>query len=188
VKRISPRRTQVSADGEGLASHAGSMLPHEIADRMGLTRALSRELRDVFPRQPEHDPGAVLRDLAVMLVDGGDCLGDLGALREHPDLFGSAASDATAWRIIERLGTTGLEPLRQARGEARVCAWECGTAPKRIILDMDATLITAHSEKEGAAPTTSMGLDFIRCRHPGWRQRGPLWKAAAWERRRQRCW
>lgn len=39
----------------------------------------------------------VVRDLAVTLADGGDCLSDLCVLRDHPDLFGGVASDATAW-------------------------------------------------------------------------------------------
>lgn len=160
VKRTSPRRAQVSADGEGVVSHAGSLLPHELADRTGLTRALSRGLAGLFPHQRKHDPGAVIRDLAVSLVDGGDCLSDLGVLREQPDLFGTVASDPTAWRMIERLGQHGLEPLRQARAEARARAWAWGAAPQRIVLDMDATLLTAHSEKEGAAPTYKRGFGF----------------------------
>jgi hypothetical protein len=43
-----------------------------------------------------HEPGRVARDLAVMLADGGDCLADLGALRDQGVLFGEVASDATA--------------------------------------------------------------------------------------------
>ena len=160
VKRTSPRRPQVSADGEGVVSHAGSLLPHELADRTGLTLALSLGLADVFPQQRRHDPGAVLRDLAVSLVDGGDCVSDLGVLREQPDLFGTVASLPTAWRMIERLGRHGLEPLRHARAAARARAWAWGAAPQRIVLDMDATLLTAHSEKEGAAPTYKRGFGF----------------------------
>ncbi len=47
-------------------------------------------------RRSAHDPGVVLRDLAVMLADGGKCLSDLGAVRDQLDLFGNVASDATA--------------------------------------------------------------------------------------------
>jgi hypothetical protein len=134
VKRTSRRRPQVSADGEGVVSRAGSLLPHELADRTGLTRALSRGRANVFPHQRQHDPGVVLRDLAVSLVDGGDCVSDLGVLREQPDPFGTVASTPTAWRMIERLGQSGLEPLRQARAEARARAWAWGAAPQRIVL------------------------------------------------------
>ena len=47
-------------------------------------------------RRSRHDPGRTLRDLAVMVADGGDCLADLSALRDQPALFGEVASDATA--------------------------------------------------------------------------------------------
>jgi hypothetical protein len=44
----------------------------------------------------------VLRDLAVMLADGWDCLSDLATLRDQPELFGQVASTPTAWRVVER--------------------------------------------------------------------------------------
>jgi hypothetical protein len=47
---------------------------------------------------PEHSPGCVVRDLAVMLVDGGDALCDLGTVRDQRALFGPVASDSTAYR------------------------------------------------------------------------------------------
>jgi hypothetical protein len=70
------------------SGHSGTALLHETADRLGLTRALSRGLAAAFPHCRQHDPGSVVRDLAVMLADGGDCLSDLCVLRDHPDLFG----------------------------------------------------------------------------------------------------
>jgi hypothetical protein len=45
----------------------------------------------------------VLRDLAVMLADGGDCLADLGVLRDQLSVFGAVASDSTAYGVIERI-------------------------------------------------------------------------------------
>ena len=60
-------------------------------------------------------PGRVHRDLAVMLADGGECLSDLGALRDQADLFGRVASDATAWRVIDALDGERLERVRAAR-------------------------------------------------------------------------
>jgi hypothetical protein len=38
--------------------------------------------------------------------------------------------------------------------------WKLAGSPKRLILDLDATLITAHSEKEGAAGTYKRGFGF----------------------------
>jgi hypothetical protein len=161
VKRTKlPRRPQISADGDGVANHAGSLLVHELADRLGLTGALSRVCAPAFRDVRTHDPGMVLRDLAVMIADGGDCLSHLCTLRDQPDLFGSVASHATAWRVIDRLEQVGLPALDAARAEARRRAWAAGLQPKRITLDLDSTLVTAHSEKEGAAPTYKRGFGF----------------------------
>ena len=43
--------------------------------------------------------------------------------------------------------------MRRARAEARGHAWDHGVRPKHITLDFDATLVTAHSEKQDAAGT-----------------------------------
>jgi Transposase DDE domain group 1 len=65
---------EVTADGAGLVSHAGSALLGQVADQLGLTRALSTRLRVLKQRRRGHDPGRVIRDLAVMLADGGECV------------------------------------------------------------------------------------------------------------------
>src|SRR5450755_1012559 len=90
----------VTADGTGVVGHAGSVLVAGVADRVGLTRALWAAMAPSRERRSAHDPGVVLRDLAVMLADGGDCLADLGACREQPDLYGNVASGSTAFRVI----------------------------------------------------------------------------------------
>jgi hypothetical protein len=152
----------VMSDGDGLVSHAGAGLLAEAADRLGLTDALSRGLAGVRERRGKHDPGRVVRDLAVMLADGGDCLSDLRAVRDQQSLFGPVASDATAFRVIDRIAGDGalLGALRAARARARAHAWNAGAAPGRIIIDIDATLIAAHSEKDGAAGTFKRGFGF----------------------------
>jgi Transposase DDE domain group 1 len=161
VKRTKlPRHPLISADGEGVANHAGGLLLQEVADRLGLTRALSRACAAAFQDVRVHDPGTVLRDLAVMIADGGDCLADLCTLRDQPDLFGTVASDATAWRVIDRIEQVGLSALDVARAEARRSAWAAGLQPERITLDLDSTLVTSHSEKEGAAATYKRGFGF----------------------------
>ena len=153
---------EVTPDGEGLVSHAGAALLSEAADRLGLTRALSRGLAGMRERRGGHDPGRVVRDLAVMLADGGDCLSDLRAVRDHEPLFGKVASNATAFRVIDQVATDPqlLGALRAARAWARENAWNAGAAPGRVIIDIDATLITAHSEKDGAAGTFKGGFGF----------------------------
>lgn len=152
----------VTADGEGLVSHAGTALLSQVADRSGFTKALSRELAPMRERRAGHDPGHVLRDLAVMLADGGEALTDLGAIREQAPLFGAVASDSTAYRALERIAERPelLDGLRAARKQAREHVWGLGLAPERVTIDLDATLLGAHSEKEGAAGNFKGGFGF----------------------------
>jgi hypothetical protein len=104
----------------------------------------------------------VIRDLAVMLADGGECVSDLGAVRDQEALFGAVASDSTAFRIIDRIASEPglLDALRAAHARARERFWELDGAPQRLTIDVDATLITAHSEKENAAGNYKGGYGF----------------------------
>jgi hypothetical protein len=153
----------VAADGTGLVSHAGSALLAQVADKLGVTRALSRRLAGLKARRRGHDPGRVIRDLAVMLADGGECVADLGAVRDQEALFGAVASDSTAFRVIDRIASApgGLQLLRAAHARARERFWELAGAPERLTIDVDATLITAHSEKEQAAGNYKGGYGFF---------------------------
>src|SRR5438128_2652602 len=151
---------QIVADADWLTSRAGTALLVGLADRVGLTGALSSAMAGVRRRRSRHDPGRTLRDLAVMIADGGDCLADLGALRDQATLFGDVGSDATAWRALAALDGDRLAAVRQARASARARVWELAGAPRRVVLDLDATLITAHSEKERAAGNYKHGFGF----------------------------
>jgi len=153
---------EVRADGEGVVSHAGSALVALIADKSGLTRALSVALAGLKQRRSGHDPGRVVRDLVVMLADGGDCLADLGAVRDQDALFGAVASDSTAFRVIDQIACTPglLDALAAAHARAREHVWQQADVPERVTIDIDATLITSHSEKEGAAGTFKGGYGF----------------------------
>ena len=85
----------VEADGTGQVSHAGGALVAGVADRVGLTRALSAAMAPTRQRRSAHDPGVVLRDLAVMLADGGECLADPGGCATSWICLG-------VWRLIRR--------------------------------------------------------------------------------------
>jgi hypothetical protein len=157
----SPGSFEVTTDGVGVVGHAGAALLGELADRLGLTGALG--WRD--PGGRRHRDARVLRDLAVMLADGGGCLSDLAALRDQPELFGQVASIPTAWRVLERVATDpdGLARLRAARAHARARAWAAGAHPdiELLIVDADATLVLAHSDaKQGAAGTYKHTFGF----------------------------
>jgi len=169
----SPSRFEVTTDGAGVVGHAGAALLRELADRLGLTRAFGWRVPGGRRR---HLDAAVLRDLAVMLADGGDCLSDLAALQDQPELFGPVASTPTAWRVIERTAKdpNGLARLRAARAHARARAWTAGGDPavELLVIDADATLVLAHSDaKQGAAGTYKHTFGF----HPllAYLDRGP---------------
>src|SRR5450755_3077154 len=108
----------------GRTVRAWSGMPAARCRRVSLT-GWARE------RRSAHDPGVVLRDLVVMLADGGECLADLGAQRDQPDLFGNVASDSTAFRVIDSIDQECLGRLRAAVALARARAWKLGARPER---------------------------------------------------------
>jgi hypothetical protein len=155
---------KVTPDGKGVAAHAGSRLLAEMAQATGLVEAMSEAMAPTVERRRRHDPGQVLVDLAVTIADGGDCLSDLAVLRNQPTLFGSVASTPTASRVVDDVDVERLGAIRQARAKARAAAWSAGLDPTGkvdpLILDIDATLVDSHSEKESAAPTYKHGFGF----------------------------
>ncbi|WP_405068953.1 IS1380 family transposase [Kribbella sp. NBC_01510] len=156
-------RFKVSADGKGIVSHAGTALLRELAAQTGLVKGWTAALLDTYRLPPLHAPGQVLVDLAVTIADGGDALRHLRTLRDQPRLFGLVASDPTAWRVVDKVDAARLEGLRAARATARERAWAAGAGPdlsEQLWLHFDATLLTAHSDKENAAPTWKKGFGF----------------------------
>ncbi len=164
----------ISGGGSGVVSHAGSRLLAELADRAGVTGLFGDVLAGLRERRSGHDLGRVLVDLAVMLADGGTTISDLAVLRNQPDLFGSVASTATAWRVLDRVDDRLLAGLRSARATARERVWlqAADTSPlpltttaggrewPGIRVQLDATLVTSHSDKESAAATFKGGYGF----------------------------
>ena len=147
-------------------SLAGAQVLVETARTVGLSAALGEQLSRWRKPTAVHDPGKVVLDLAVMLAVGGDCPADVALLRAGSGLFGPVASTATISRLVASLadsGAEGLSALRSARAAARAQVASL-TAPQaeggEVVVDIDATLITAHSEKEDAAPTYKRGFGF----------------------------
>src|SRR5256885_16169385 len=120
---------KVTADGKGLATHAGSRLLAEMADRSGLTDALSEALAPMCKRRRRHDPGKVISDLAVTIAGGGDALANLLGLRLQAGVFGALASVPTAFRVIDAIDDTPLAPLRAARPQVRRVVRGAGLDP-----------------------------------------------------------
>jgi hypothetical protein len=87
---------------------------------------------------------------------------DLGGVRGQEALFGPVASDSTAFGVIDRVAAdpTLLDALRAADARGRERFWELHGTPERLTIDVDATLVTAHSEKEQAAGNYKGGYGF----------------------------
>jgi hypothetical protein len=161
VKRRRRRAAlNVTGDGTGVANHAGARLLADLADAVGLTSAVSAAIAITKQRRRGHDRGEVLCDLAVAIADGSETISDLATLRDQPDLFGSVASHATVWRTLAAVDDDVLERIKMARAEARANAWAAGADPGFYVIDIDATLVNAHSDKEQAAPTWKRGFGF----------------------------
>ncbi|MFF5148056.1 IS1380 family transposase [Streptomyces sp. NPDC013157] len=167
-------KVHVSADGSGVVGHAGARLLADLADATGLTAAYSAALRPLRPRGTGHDPGRVATELAVMLADGGETIADLAVLRDQGEVFGPVASTPTAWRLLADTDEAALASLRAVRATAREVAWmqaaetgegipaarAGGRELPGLVLDLDATLVTCHSEKEQTAPTYKGDFGF----------------------------
>jgi Transposase DDE domain group 1 len=150
----------VTTGGTGVVNHAGARLVADMADVVGLTDALSTAMAPTKQRRRGHDRGEVLVDVAVMIADGGEAISDLAVLRDQPALFGEVASNPTAWRTLEAVDADTLERVKTARAHARAAAWAAGADPGFYVIDIDATLIESHSDKQGAAPTYKRGFGF----------------------------
>jgi hypothetical protein len=168
---------RVDPAGAGVVSHAGGVLLVEAVRAAGLDRALSAGLARWRKPLAVHDSAKIVTDLAIALALGGDCLADIALLRAEPGVFGPVASDPTVSRTIDRLAEDApraLAAIDAARAAARARVWElagehapdaaaCAAAP--LVIDVDATLVTAHSDKESAARRSNAATGFIHCGH-----------------------
>jgi hypothetical protein len=165
----------VTVDGRGVVAHAGARLLTDLAEATGLTEEFCGVLAPTRERSGGHEPGRVAVDLAVMLGNGGETISDLAALRDQPALFGAVASTATAWRVLDSVDAAVLNELRSARAVARERAWlqraeltgrsvpaveVAGVPLPGLVLDVDASCVDCHSEKQGAAPTFKGGFGY----------------------------
>lgn len=161
----------VSADGVGVVAHAGSVATRLLADRTGLTAELSKAMtRRNFT--PGHDRGRVLVDVAVMLADGGEAIADIDVLRHQAGVLGPVASPPTVWRALDEVTPGRLNKMAVARARARRHVWAqlpAGVPASRvagtdldevIVVDVDATIVVAHSEKEQAAATFKRNFGY----------------------------
>ena len=157
---------RVEAGAERLVSTAGGALLVETARATGADRGLLAALAAFEPARVRHRAGKVVLDLATAVAAGGTCLSDVALVRAQQPLFGPVAAEATVWRAVDRLAAAGpaaLAALRGARADARAAAWAHRDpfGPDALVtVDLDATLVAAHSEKQDAAPDFKRGFGF----------------------------
>lgn len=170
---------EVTDGGNGLVGHAGGILLRKLADQVGLTAQLDAALA-VRGTSPRLSRGTVLASTAIAIALGATSMSDTGVLGQLEPVLGAAPSDSTVRRTLNLADDRVLTRIAQARARIRKHVWkragEAGGFPWLeiagktlagwLFIDMDGTLITAYSDKEGAAPTWKKGYGF----HPlaGW--------------------
>jgi hypothetical protein len=151
------------------------VLLRKAADQAGLTAGLSAALRKAGT-SPVFDRGAVLVSMAVAIALGATSMSDIAVLAHLAPVLGAAPGGPTVRRALDLAGTPAmLDRIAAARAKARARVWDLledtpagfpwlviagKVLTGWLVIDMDATLITASSDKEGAAPTWKMGCGF----------------------------
>lgn len=162
----------MTGEGTGVVAHAGNVAVRMLADRTGLTGALSAATaRAGF--LPVHDRGRVLVDVATMIAGGGEAIADIDTLRHQQGVLGAVASAPTVWRTLDELTPAALKRVEKARAATRARVWGLipgglpasrvagSTLPAEVVvLDVDATIVIAHSEKERADRTFKKTFGF----------------------------
>ena len=168
------RNLSVAPDADGLIGHAGAVLLRKLADQCGLTSALGAALcrKGKFPLI---DRGIALISMAVAIALGARSMSDIAVLAHQEPVVGAAPSDTTVRRTLELADPRTLDKIARARAAVRAHVWQLirarpagfpwlaiagKTLAGWLVIDLDATLITAYSDKEGAAPTWKKGYGF----------------------------
>jgi len=156
----------LSTGGRKLVGKAGIMPVRRLADRVGLTDALSAALvrRDFHP---VHDRGGVLVSAACAVLLGARSIAGIDVMRQAALVLGHPASASTLYRTLDGIGPVQLAKITSARAKVRSRVHDLldlrpgGFPWIRVdgrpltgwtVLDIDASLVPAHSDKEGAEP------------------------------------
>jgi hypothetical protein len=161
-------RLAVRADGKNLVGHAGVVLLRKVADRIGLVTALGAAL----PKGDGpgwRDRGMALVQLACAIVLGATNVLEAERLQYHwRPLFPRPVSDSTLRRTLEAVDGPVAARIERVRAAVRRVVWTllalrpggfpwiwvCGRELTGwYVLDLDATIVTCTSAKEGAAGT-----------------------------------
>ena len=167
---------KVTGGGTGLVGHVGAVLLRKAADQAGLTGGLSAAVRKAGT-WPLLDRGIVLVSMAAAIALGATSMSDIAVLAHLAPVLGDAPSGPTIRRALGLAGTPAvLDRIARARARARAHVWTLieqapagfpwlaiagKTLTGWLVIDMDATLVTARSDKERAAPTWKKGYGLL---------------------------
>lgn len=158
--------------GQALVSHAGLSVLTSFLNALDFRQLREDRLSQFVPATATHRPGKILGALALSLAAGGEQATDIDQLRAAPELFGPVASDATVSRFMGRIKD---QPEAFAYGFAtmtrslRSKVWAASgprnparlaTSANPLIIDIDASLVHVHSDKENSAGTYKGGYGF----------------------------
>ena len=153
----------VTALGERLVSHAGVGMLAEVADLSGLTAGLNGLFSSGGHCWRRHAPGVTLVRAAAPIADGMSNVSSVSLFcSSRGAIFARPAARSTMRRAVFALGGELMTPgLDRVLAVARTRAWQAaGYAPESLTIDVDATLLGCHSDKQWAAPNYKSGFGF----------------------------
>lgn len=153
----------VTADGERLVSHAGVGMLAEVADLSGLTAGLSELFASQRLYWRRHAPGVTLARAAAAVADGMCNISSVGLFcGSRAAVFARPAALSTLRRTVFAFGGELMTPgLDRVMASCRTRAWRAaGYAPGSLTIDVDATLLGCHSDKQDAAPNYKSGFGY----------------------------
>jgi Transposase DDE domain group 1 len=139
---------------EQLTSHAGVVLVHELAERLGVEQIVDEELQ-VKQRERGYSEGQAVGALVHNLLLGGQCLSDLEVLRGDPGTQELLAQDAilaprTAREFLQKFDLGDIRDLQRVnlRLQQRVRVQQSTTT---CTIDLDSSIYEqASSRKQGS--------------------------------------
>ncbi|WP_159609851.1 IS1380 family transposase [Glutamicibacter sp. JC586] len=157
---------------QALVSHAGLSVLSNFLNALDFRRVCEDRFSQFVPASATHRPGRILGALALSLAAGGEQATDISQLRACSELFGPVASDATVSRFMHRVkeqpeafGYGFATMTRSLRSKVWTAAGprnpaQHATANNPLIIDIDASLVHVHSDKEHSAGTYKGGYGF----------------------------
>jgi hypothetical protein len=162
---------------ERLTSHAGVVLLHDFAQRLGVEQVLEEEL-NVKARERGYSEGAAIGGLVYNVVLGGTCLSDLEVLRGDvgtQELLGvdSVLAPTTAGEFLRKFAIGDVHDLQRVIGRLQERVRLQQSAPACTI-DLDSSIYEqASTHKEGATKAYNGEIGY----HPlfaFWAEEGEL--------------